>query len=355
MSETAVVLANGHLDSVYAKTTHGLVRGPSRYRLLSVIDANWAGQDAGSVLFGKAQGIPVHASLSEALSLLDEKPDNCIVGVATEGGVLPEALRPDLLLAAQQGISLVNGLHQFLADDPDLRAATTESGARILDLRRPRPTAELSFWSGRIRALSTPRLAVLGTDCALGKRTTCNLLQAALRAQGTPCEVIYTGQTGWLQGHQFGFFFDATANDFVSGELEAAILDCDKATNPELILIEGQSALRNPSGPCGSEFILSAGVRGIILQHAPKRACYLGFEGLDLRIPALAEEIELIRVLGAEVWAICVHEEGMTGGEAEAARAQLATEHDLPTFLPLSTGIGGLAELLRARLEENLA
>ena len=58
--------------------------------------------------------------------------------------------------------------------------------------------------------------------------------------------MIYTGQTGWLQGGKYGFIFDSTLNDFVSGELEHAILTCYEETNPDVILIEGQSALRNP-------------------------------------------------------------------------------------------------------------
>ena len=56
------------------------------------------------------------------------------------------------------------------------------------------------------------------------------------------------------------------------GELEHAIVSCWEEAHPDLILLEGQSSLRNPSGPCGSEFLLSGGARGVILQHAPGRA-----------------------------------------------------------------------------------
>ena len=45
--------------------------------------------------------------------------------------------------------------------------------------------------------------------------------------------------------HDYGFILDATPNDFVSGELESAIVRCDRELAPQLILIEGQSALRN--------------------------------------------------------------------------------------------------------------
>src|SRR4029453_16608329 len=94
-------------------------------------------------------------------------------------------------------------------------------------------------------------------------------LLEACRAVGLATELIFTGQTGWMQGAAFGFILDSIPNGFVLGELGDAIVSCWKATRPELILLEGQSALRNPSGPCGSEFLLSGGARGVVLQHAP--------------------------------------------------------------------------------------
>lgn len=347
MSETAVILANGHLQSLRAKTTHGLVRGPSRYRILGVVDPDCAGQDAGVVVDGRHREIPVAAALTDLLGSRGQRPDYCLVGVATEGGMLPESLRSDLVAAANLGISLVNGLHQLLCEDAEIRAAAEAGDARILDLRRPRPIKDLRFWTGEVAALTTPRIAVLGTDCAMGKRTTCNLLQAACNAQGLRSEVIYTGQTGWLQGHRHGFILDATANDFVSGELEGAVLDCVAATDPDLMLLEGQSALRNPSGPSGSEFILSAGAGGVILQHAPARSCYVGFENSTWKIPPLAEDIELIRLLGAEVLALCVNEQDLKLEQAQEMRDRLAAEHGLPTFLPLGEDLADLVEVIR--------
>ena len=59
-----------------------------------------------------------------------------------------------------------------------------------------------------------PRVAVLGTDCALGKRTTSQLLVDACRERGLRAEMIYTGQTGWMQGTRHGFVLDATPNDW---------------------------------------------------------------------------------------------------------------------------------------------
>ena len=95
------------------------------------------------------------------------------------------------------------------------------------------------------------------------------LMQAFTNRRGSNAEMIYTGQTGWMQGAPYGFVLDAVANDFVSGELEHAIVCCDRELNPDVILIEGQSSLRNPSGPIAvSEFICSGGASGVVLQHA---------------------------------------------------------------------------------------
>ena len=68
-----------------------------------------------------------------------------------------------------------------------------------------------------------------------------------------------------MQGYSHGFLFDSVPNDFVAGELEHAIVSCATELDPDLIVLEGQSSLRNPSGPAGSEFLLSAGARGVSL------------------------------------------------------------------------------------------
>jgi len=349
MTDSAIVLANGLFRTCFAKTAHGLVRGPSRFDVLGVVDPESAGEDAGLMVDGRARGIPVRASLREHLDA-GARPSHCVLGVATEGGSLPPALKSDLEQAARAGLTLVNGLHQLLAADEQLTRLVSESGGSILDLRQPRPVAELSFWSGEILKLQTPRVAVLGTDCALGKRTTGVLLRDGLRVRGTRAEMVYTGQTGWLQGLAHGFFFDATPNDFVSGELERAVLECAHETAPEVILLEGQSSLRNPSGPAGSELIISAGARGVILQHAPDRRFHEGFESQGCEIRPLKEEIELIRILGAEVWALALNEAGMDETQAEERRAELEQYHGMPVVAPLRDGLDRLVDVVRKRL-----
>jgi len=351
MPPTAVVLTHGLFTDVAGKTAHGLVRGTERYRLVGVIDGpDTAGRDAGELLDGVARGIPCFAGW-DALAVAGVAPPAwAIVGVANPGGALPPPLRAPVREALARGISVVSGLHELIGDDPDLAAVAAKAGAMILDLRRPKPRAKLHFFSGEIRDLRVPRLAILGTDCALGKRTTARLLLAACRASGLRAELVFTGQTGWLQGYPYGFILDATPNDFVSGELEHWILRCARETAPDLILISGQSGLRNPSGPCGIEIILSGGARGVILQHAPGRRHYKDIGARDWPLADPRDDAALVRLCGARVLAAALHT-----GELDPARrrqevARLARELGAPVVCPLEEGVAELLPLVRAFL-----
>jgi uncharacterized NAD-dependent epimerase/dehydratase family protein len=216
----------------------------------------------------------------------------------------------------------------------------------VLDIRKPKPKDQLHFWTGRIRQVTTPRVAVLGTDCNLGKRTTARLLTQACREAGLEAEMIYTGQTGWMQGGRYGFIFDCTPNDFVSGEVEHAILTCFEERRPDVMFIEGQSSLRNPSGPCGSEFLVSGEARYVVLQHAPARKYFDDNEQAGCVIPSLGSEVELIRFYGAEVIAITLNTQGLTEAQAKAWQQQYEVELSLPVVRPLEEGVGRIVQLV---------
>ena len=164
---------------------------------------------------------------------------------------------------------------------------------------------------------------------------------------------VYTGQTGWMQGWDHGFIFDSTLNDFVSGELEKAIYDCYISKKPKYILIEGQAALRNPSGPCGSEFLISANVDGVILQHSPKRKYFDGWEHVNAVMPSLDSEIELINSYGKEVIAVTLNTQGMTDQEKIFHKQLISKDLDIPVFLPIDEGLDGILEILESKFYEN--
>ena len=340
MEGTALILCANGFRTDNAKTAHGLVRGGDRYRVVGIVDATCAGEDAGVVLDGIARDIPAFASLADALASLP-RPDFAVVGVATSGGRIPPELRAEIAAAIEAGLSVVNGLHELVSDDPELEKAAERRGVRIVDVRRPRKTSELHFWTGAIRTVRAPRIAVLGTDCAVGKRTTARLLTESCRSAGIRAEMIFTGQTGWLQGGRWGFVLDATPNDFVSGELEHAIVTCASEARPDVIFLEGQSSLRNPSGPCGAELLLSAGARAVVLQHSPARLEYEGLEGMGFPLPPIEDEIDLIARYGARTVGVALNTHGLGDG-AVRIRRDLEARLGIPVVLPLEEGVDRL-------------
>lgn len=348
----AIVLTNGYLSQPDAKTAHGLIRGTDRFNILAVVDAEHAGRDAGVILDGKRRGIPVLATVSEAMEQF-QNIAFCIIGVATVGGVLPEDFLPVIEQCIRQKISIVNGLHEFLNDMPQIVALANEYGVTLTDVRKPKARTDLHFWTGKIFQLKTPVVAVIGMDCAMGKRTTCRMIREAANKENIKAEMIYTGQTGWLQGGEYGFVFDTTINDFISGELEYAILSCAEEKKPDLILLEGQSALRNPSGPCGSELLISGNAKHTVLVVAPKRKYYEELPEWG-PIPSIESEIALIRLLGSTVIAIAINTEHCTIEEAFQFQKELEIEFNLPVLLPLQEGVEKILPALKNIIQSSL-
>lgn len=348
--KNAIVLTDGLLMTSDAKTAHGLIRGTERFNIVGVVDGpNTAGKDAGALLDGKHRAIPVFASMEVAMDAL-QKVDFLIIGVATVGGVLPKNMLTLIYDAVAKGISVVNGLHEYLNDKTDLVALAAGSGAQLIDVRKPKSRADLHFWDGAIYNVTAPIVAVIGMDCAMGKRTTARMLKQACGAEGIKAEMIYTGQTGWLQGGQYGFIFDSTLNDFVSGELEHAIVSCWKETSPDILFLEGQSSLRNPSGPCGLELLISGNAKHVVLIFAPKRK-YFDNEKHWGEIPTVASEIELIEKLGSKVIAVAVNTEDCSTEEAYAYQKAYTASLGLPVLLPIQEGVAPIIPVLKALMQ----
>lgn len=348
--KNAIVLTDGLLMTSDAKTAHGLIRGTERFNIVGVVDSEaTAGKDAGELLDGKHRDILVFASMEAALEK-SQVVDTLIIGVATVGGVLPAKILSLVYDAVKKGISVVNGLHEYLNDKADLVALAAGTGAQLIDVRKPKQRADLHFWDGAIYNVTAPIVAVIGMDCAMGKRTTARMLKQACIAEGMKAEMIYTGQTGWLQGGQYGFIFDSTLNDFVSGELEHAIVSCWKETKPDILFLEGQSSLRNPSGPCGLEMLISGNAKQVVLIFAPKRK-YFDNEKHWGEIPTVASEIELIEKLGSKVIAVAVNTENCTTEEAFAFQKEYAASLGLPVLLPIQEGVAQIVPILKTLMK----
>jgi uncharacterized NAD-dependent epimerase/dehydratase family protein len=255
---TAVVYCEANFGAPDGKTANGLVRHSERYRILSVIDSRQAGHDSGEALGDAANGIPIVSDLESSITIAGRTPDYFVFGMAPASGMLSVDERRVMLGAMGQGINLINGLHEFLNDDPEFAAVAAINGTTILDVRKPRDKKDLRMFSGRISEVTCPRIAVLGTDSAIGKRTTATILTQALNDAGIHAVLVGTGQTGLIQGARYGVALDAIPCQFCSGEMEAAVVDAFEGEHPDVIVIEGQGALSHPAY-LSSTFILRGG------------------------------------------------------------------------------------------------
>lgn len=344
----AIVYCEGAFGTPNGKTAHGLVRRTRRYELSSIIDSRHAGRDAGEVLDGTSISLPVVASLSEALrqaEVAGQPATHFVIGLAPDGGRLPAEARSAVREALRSGLNVDSGLHDFLSEDPEFSELARTNGVQIRDVRRPPDRSELHFFSGEIEKVGSFRLAMLGTDSAVGKRTTAWKIVEALEARQRTVEMIGTGQTAWMQGVRFGFLLDSLVNDFLSGEVEHAILRAWAEARPDFMILEGQGSLMNPAYPGGYELLAAGRPHAVIVQHAPMRRDYDGFPGYPLH--PISKQIQAIELISDRpVVAVTLNHEGLERDDIPAACAALEQETGLPVADPLFGDMSRIIDLL---------
>ena len=344
----AIVYCEGAFNTTNGKTAHGLVRFTTRYEVLAVIDSRYAGKDAGEVLDGIKNGIPIVKNVEDALitALSKGKPvKTMVIGIAPDGGRFEISQRKDILFALESGLNIDSGLHDFLGDDEEFKSVADYRGLRIRDIRRTPDRNDLHFFTGDIDKVSCLKLAVLGTDSAIGKRTTAWIIVHGFREAGKKAELIGTGQTAWLQGAKYSFILDSLINDFISGEIEHAVVSAWRGENPDVIVLEGQGSLLNPAYPGGFELLAAGRPDFVILQHAPKRIEYDGFPGIPLH--PLKKQIEAIEMIsGRKVAAVTLNHENMKDEEIKPACEKILKETGIPAFDVLKFGSSELMKVL---------
>ncbi len=351
----ALVYCEGAFNTPNGKTAHGLVRFTGRYEVVGVIDSTYAGKDAGKILDNKENSIPIFKDFESAMQLLKSSgntPASLVIGLAPDGGRLPAEAKGTIKNAIKNGLNIDSGLHDFLFKDEEISKMAQEHHIRIRDVRRTPDRDDLHFFTGAIEQVPCLKLAVLGTDSAIGKRTTAWLVVHGLRDAGFKSEMIGTGQTAWMQGAKYSMIMDSCINDFVSGEIEHAIVSAYNNEKPDAIIIEGQGSLMNPAYPGGFEILAAGRPDYVILQHAPKRIEYDGFPGY--RLHSLKEQINAIETIsGKKVIAVTVNHEEMSPEEIGPACEEITQETGLPAFDVLANGTDGLIELLAKEIKSS--
>lgn len=235
------------------------------------------------------------ATVTTGLSILRPKEARArgaramVIGVANTGGVIYDNWIPSLIEALESGLDLISGMHTRLSDTPQLKAAATRLGRRLIDIRTPPKSIPIA--SGRKRA--GQRLLTVGTDCALGKKYTALALTRALTARGIDADFRATGQTGILIAGS-GIPLDAVISDFEAG---AAEMLSPEAAPQHWDIIEGQGSLFHPAYAGVSLGLLHGSQPDVfVVCHAPDRKRVLGNE--DFALPSIEETIDMTLRLG---------------------------------------------------------
>jgi uncharacterized NAD-dependent epimerase/dehydratase family protein len=313
-----------------------------------VIDSHFTGKDSGEVLDNKPNRIPIYASLEDAIraSQKDDMPaTHLVIGLAPDGGRIDNTAASNVIKAIQAGLHVDSGLHDFLSEDPDLIELAAKMRVTIRDIRKPPPRDQLHFFSGKIEEVTSLKIAVLGTDSAVGKRTTTWRIVQGFREKGLSSELIGTGQTAWMQGARYSMILDSLVNDFVAGEIEHAVWSAWKEQKPDVIVIEGQGSLMNPAYPGGFEILAAGRPDMVVLQHAPARKEYDGFPGYPLH--PLNQQIQMIELLSARpVVAITINHEELLPEQIPAACDAIRKDTGLPAYDVLVQGAEELVDTL---------
>ncbi|HTW83321.1 MAG TPA: DUF1611 domain-containing protein [Candidatus Sulfotelmatobacter sp.] len=338
------VLADGFLTTVSGKTAHGVLR----YRpecVAAVIDATHAGRTVRDVLPHVGSDAPIVATLAQAVS---HGANALLVGVATDGGRLPPALRGTVLEAVSAGLNVASGLHELLGEDPEVAARARSSGATIHDVRVP-PRDQATFTGA---AYDVPAFVVLavGSDCAVGKMTAMFEIEAAARADGARAVLAATGQTGILIAGD-GVALDAVVADFAGGAVERLVLEV--GASADVVLLEGQGAISHPAyAPVTFALLYGGAPDALVLCHRPGTTRVAGFA---VPIPPLAElvrdhEALLARVKPARVCAVALDTSALTPAAAAAAIDSARAETGLPADDPVRNGGAALWHAIAAAL-----
>ena len=328
--DNAIVYCEGNFGGMDGKTANGLVRHSKKYKIIGVIDSSKAGQDTGSVLDGSPNGIMIYEDIMACLEKNGEKDiKTFIYGMAPLTGLFSKEDEQVMFYAMEKKLNIVNGLHEFLTDKSHFSKKAEECGVKLHDIRKPKAVNELLVFTGNILKVRCPKIAILGTDSAVGKRTSSTILTRALCEKGLKAVMVATGQTGLIQGAKYGVALDAIPEQFISGAMEKAVCRAWDHEKPDIIIIEGQGALSHPAYLSSCFIIRGSQPDAIIVQHPPKRE-FLG-DYPKIKMPTLESEINLLESFsGKPVIGITLNHENMASSEIDETIIEYEKQFNLP-------------------------
>ena len=324
-----LILVEGHFGPLSSKTANSCIRYTPD-RVAAIMDSRFAGKTAQDVL-GFGGDIPVVGTLADGLA---RKPTALLIGVAPQGGRLPDEWRATILAAIDARLDVWSGLHTFLSHDAEFAARAAQRGVALHDLRLP--PADLPVAGGRVRDVDATVVLTVGSDCNIGKMTAALQLRDGLAQRGRAVRFAGTGQTGILiEG--WGIAVDAVIADFIAGAAERLVLEA--AEGADIVLVEGQGSVIHP-GYSGVTLGLLHGSlpHALVLCTQPSRTTITNNPWIT--IPPLNDLIALHDALtrplrAAPVIAVCLNTYDLTERAALDAIARASDETGLPATDPV--------------------
>ena len=324
-----LVIAEGQFGPLTSKTANSCIRYTPE-RVVAVIDSRRAGRTAQDVL-GFGGDIPVVSTVAEGLA---KGPTALLIGVAPQGGKLPDEWRAMILAAIDAGLDVWSGLHTFIGADPEFAARAEKKKVEIHDLRRP--PLDLPVAMGRVRKLESTIVLTVGTDCNIGKMTSALQIRDGLKALDRKVRFAGTGQTGILiEG--WGIGVDAVIADFIAGAAESLVLDASRGA--DIVLVEGQGSIIHP-GYSGVTLGLIHGSlpHAMVMCAQPSRTHINNNPWIE--IPPLPEMIQMHEMLvkhlrPAPVIAVSLNTYDLSVRAARAAIEKTRRQTGLPTTDPV--------------------
>ncbi|MFB6234254.1 MAG: DUF1611 domain-containing protein [Halopenitus sp.] len=301
----AIVLAEGEFGETGGKTANGVVLHSEVFDAHAIVDTESAGRKPADVLDNpEAPDIPIVESVAAALETAPEV-EALVIGVAPAGGDLPDAWIADIEDAIRSGCDVVSGLHVFLSEEPRWTTLADEHDVRLFDVRKPPDSNALRVGDGSVDGVDADVVLTLGTDCAVGKRTTTFELYRAAREAGIDAGWVATGQTGIMVGAHEGIVVDRVPADFTAGVVEDMVAAV--GADHDLVFVEGQASLTHRAYSGVTLSILHGSwPDAVVLADEPTRTRRTHFERFAVdgvaRERALIEELSDASVIALSTW-----------------------------------------------------
>ncbi|HXT17206.1 MAG TPA: DUF1611 domain-containing protein [Gemmatimonadaceae bacterium] len=337
-----LIFSEGQFGTPASKTGNSVIRYSAGH-VAAVLDSTRAGQRVQDVL-GYGGDIPVVASIDEGVA---RGADALMVGIAVNGGGLPAEARSAIARSIERGLAIWNGLHTFVADDPELGPLARQFKVEVRDVRRP--PADLPVGGGRVREIEQTVVLAVGTDANIGKMTVMLQLRDAMRSRGTRATFAPTGQTGiFIDG--WGICVDAVVADFIAGAAESLTLEA--ARTSDIVLVEGQGSILHPGYSGVSLGLLHGSLpHALIACDQPTRKTFR--HNAWLPIPPLGEVIALHEAMAhplrpAKTIGISLNTVDMSERDARAEIDRVTEETGLPTTDPVRFDAAPLVDAVLA-------